>query len=94
MNPEKRREIIKVLVQRMPNISCPLCHGKTFSIADGYVMDQLQEDYNSLVISGEKLIPSIYMICNNCGFMSQHALGVLGLINQESIKEEDNNSGM
>lgn len=83
MSPEQKKEIIDVLVKRIPNISCPMCHGKSFTIAEGYVLNQLQEDYKSLVISGEKLIPSVYMICTNCGFVSQHALGVLDLLKKE-----------
>ena len=83
MSPEQKKEIIDVLVNRIPNISCPMCHGKSFTIAEGYVVNQLQDDFKSLVISGEKLIPSVYMICTNCGFVSQHALGVLDLLKKE-----------
>jgi len=87
MSPEQRNELIDALIERIPDISCPICHGKSFTIADGFALNPLQEGFQSFTMTGEKMIPSIYMICNNCGFMSQHALGLLKLIKLE-VKEE------
>ena len=87
MTPEQRNELIESLTNRAQDILCPICHGKSFTIADGYALNQLQEDYQSFTMTGAKTIPSIYMICNNCGFMSQHALGALKIIKPE-VKDE------
>lgn len=87
MSPEQKKEIIEALTKSIPDISCPICHGKSFTIADGYAFSQLQENDLSFTMTGAKMIPSIYVICNNCGFMSQHALGVLKTIKPESKEE-------
>ena len=58
---------------------CPMCGHNKFTIADGYFTPILQKDLTSYKLGGAS-IPSIIIICTNCGFMSQHALGVLGLL--------------
>lgn len=85
MAPEEKEKIINVLVKKAPNMSCPICQGKTFTVADGYSQEQLQEDYRSRVGTGERIIPSFCIICTNCGFISHHALGAVGLIKEEKI---------
>lgn len=84
MNPEQKKQLINALEEKIHVISCPMCHEKSFTVADGYAMNQLQDDYRSLVISGEKLVPSVYLICNNCGFISQHALGALESLQRDN----------
>lgn len=78
---KKKQEIAKRLNERVQNFSCPMCHKGQFTIVDGYVLETLQNDYKNLIIGGGHLIPSVIIVCNNCGYLSQHSLGVLGLLN-------------
>ena len=34
-------------------------------------------------------IPTIAIVCNNCGYISQHALGALGLLPPKATAQED-----
>lgn len=67
-------------------LKCPLCGNSQFSLADAYIRNDLQGDLRNISIGGPS-IPAIAIICNNCGFISQHALGALDLLPKE--KEEE-----
>ena len=88
---EKKAKIqrgIDVLNQRFKgHLTCPMCGSHDFSVADGFIRNGIQADLNSVVIGG-KSIPALPIICNACGFISQHAIGVLGLLgNEEGSKK-------
>lgn len=83
---EKLEEIIKILKERGAVRSCPRCGKEKFTLTDGYFADVLQTDLNIFRVTGSS-VPSIAVICDNCGYISQHALGALGLLPQEVKKE-------
>lgn len=73
----KTEEVIARLEEKVgPDLKCPMCGGKRFHLAQGYFINSVQKDMNSFQFGGES-IPTIAVICGNCGFMSQHAIGVL-----------------
>lgn len=63
------------------SMHCPMCGGNQFSVVDGYVRNDIQNRLDSVQLGGP-FIPTIMAICNNCGFVSQHALSVLDQDNQ------------
>ncbi len=71
------------------HVRCPMCGGNHFSILDGYLRNDVQRNLHSLTIGGEN-IPSVAIICNRCGFISQHAVGVVSPEALQSPKENDN----
>ena len=80
MLTNEQKEKIKVeLLRKIPTLTCPMCHNKGFTMADGYFLNSMQVDLTSVSLGGQA-IPTIAVICNNCGFISQHALGSLGLL--------------
>lgn len=80
MLSNEQKEKIKVeLLKKISTINCPMCQNKGFTIADGYFLNTIQADLASINLGGQA-IPTIAIICNNCGFVSQHALGTLGLL--------------
>lgn len=90
ISKEDKQKIISELNNRINSgdIKCPMCGNKHFIIADGYYNSILQDNLNGIVLGGPS-IPSIPIICNRCGFISSHALGILGLLpkqNDESQK--------
>lgn len=58
---------------------CPMCTHETFSLVGGYLGNPLQPQLGGLTLGGP-LIPTAAIVCENCGFLSQHALGSLGLL--------------
>ncbi len=84
---EQKEKIKDELIKKVPNLTCPMCQNKGFTMADGYFLNSMQADLNSVNLGGEA-IPTIAVICNNCGFVSQHALGSLGLLPKEAKTDE------
>lgn len=82
MTEEKKRQIVKALSQRVNSIVCPICHQSKYSFVDGYTIDPVQDDYKAVQLGG-KFIPSVMLVCNNCGHIDRFSLGVLGLMDKE-----------
>ena len=60
---------------------CPFCRKSEFQIENGVFINILQKNWESVELGGES-IPVIVLVCTNCGFVSQHSLGVLGLLEE------------
>lgn len=86
LTSEQKEKIKSELLKKVPTLVCPMCQNKSFSMAEGYFSNTLQVDLNSLALGGQ-IIPSIGIICNNCGFISQHAIGRLGLLPKNEEKK-------
>jgi len=86
LSKEELDKIIEELKKRGARKTCPMCGNKLFSIAPAYFVNTLQTSVSNLSLGG-KSIPSIPIICTNCGFISQHAIGVLGIMPKEVLKE-------
>ena len=82
LTPEQKEKIIATLKQKGVKAICPMCGNNNFILADGYFNHSMQTDFQNYTLGGPS-IPTIATVCNKCGFVSQHALGVLGLINPE-----------
>ena len=94
ISPDEKQRIIVELNKRFNSsgIKCPMCGNNHFIIGDGYFNSFMQDDFRNLNIGGPS-IPSIPIICDRCGFISSHALGVLGLLpknDNEGKKGGDN----
>lgn len=87
MLEEEKQRLASALIKKLEikNLRCPMCGNSHFSISDGYFFNFLQEDIKNYSMG--KGVPSISIICDNCGFISQHALGSLGLLSKEQPKE-------
>ncbi|MEG0588209.1 MAG: hypothetical protein RR506_09930 [Akkermansia sp.] len=80
MNIEIERIIVEAIFSKIKTkYQCPMCHiNKGSFIADGIIANSLQnpEHKNSFQLGGTTM-PAISLVCSNCGFISQHAIGVL-----------------
>jgi ribosomal protein L37E len=83
----KKQEIIKALEERGAKLPCPRCGNQSFTLIDGYFNQTIQTDLKGMVLGGPS-VPSVVVVCNRCGYLSQHALGVLGLLPKEEAKNE------
>ena len=91
LKEEKKAELIQALTERFSKYDkqsvCPMCGHAQFTIADDYLSNTLQADFNSVTLGGPS-IPSLAIICTNCGFISQHSLGILGLLPAEVSRDK------
>lgn len=88
MSSEEKQKIVDILSKKGANQPCPRCNEKTFTLLDGYFNQSIQQTLTAGFIMGGPSVPSIVVVCNNCGYMSQHALGVLGIMpKQEKVNE-------
>lgn len=78
---ELKQRIIDELSKRKALLPCPRCGNKNFSIIDGYFNHALQDNYKNINIGGPS-IPTTVISCTNCGYLIEHSLGVLGLLEQ------------
>lgn len=82
LSESEKKEIINSLNKKGVRIHCPMCEHKNFIIADGYFNHPMQSNLEGVSFGGPS-IPTIAIVCSNCGFISQHALGVLGLLDKK-----------
>ena len=87
LSQEKKKEIINALKERNVNSPCPRCGNTSFTLLDGYFNQTIQGGLKGLALGGPS-IPSIVTVCSKCGFLSQHALGTLGLLPKKEGKDE------
>lgn len=82
LSEEQKLIIYNALKVRIGNFECPMCRKGSFTIVDSYSFDLLQDDYKNIKVGSGRALPSIPIVCTNCGFISHHALGVLGLLEE------------
>ena len=87
ISSQDKQKILEAIIKKVPHMECPICHHQQFTIADGYVVDSIQDDYKKIILGSGKMIPSILLVCTQCGFISKHSLGVLGLLNNNEGKD-------
>jgi len=79
LTEERKQKIIQALKERGVDRPCPRCGNANFTLVDGYFNQVLQTDLAQITLAGPT-VPSIAVVCTRCGFISQHALGTLGLL--------------
>lgn len=71
-----------LLVKRGAMQPCARCGGKAFNIVDNYGKLIIGEKPDANILG--QVVPVALVICANCGAVSLHALGALGLLNKDS----------
>ena len=57
-----------------------MCGNSSFQLVSGYFSNVIQPHLSAGMLLGGPAIPTAVIVCTKCGFISQHALGVLGLL--------------
>jgi len=82
MDNDKKQKAAGALIAKEVNLPCPRCGKNKFSIV-GETYISLQTEPGKMVLGGPS-IPTVIVACNNCGYISQHAKKVLGLMEVNS----------
>ncbi len=79
-----KNEIAQKIQEKGAIKPCHRCGKNQFTVLDGFSIIPLQEDSNArgLVVGGPN-VPVALIVCNNCGAITQHALGALGPLPQQ-----------
>ena len=87
LSDERKQEIVKALKKNGAVLACPRCKNDSFSLLDGYFTQAIQTQLGGVVLGG-RTVPSAVLACDRCGFLSQHALGPLGLLPKKEARGE------
>lgn len=74
--------ILSALTERGVKQPCPRCGNEKFTLHPHLHVMPLQKNVLNLTLGGPAL-PAAITFCNQCGWVAEHALGVLGLLNDE-----------
>ncbi len=85
---DNKDKIVSELKNRIANLECPFCKQKEFVLGGGYFAHDLQQDLNSRQMGGVN-IPTIPLICKNCGYIAEFAAGTLGLLPKSGDQETE-----
>lgn len=94
LTEERKSQIIAEILKKNPTIECPMCHHRHFALLDGYITDNIQNDYKSIIIGGGTILPLATIICKNCGFIAQYSLGALGLFDEKELIDTTNQESL
>lgn len=85
---EQREAIVRALEAKNAKLPCPRCGTREFSLIGGYFNHFVQPQLGGVSIGGPS-IPTAVVACNNCGWLSEHALGALGLLPAKEKSEAE-----
>ncbi len=79
MFPDRYDAIKATLENKEVSNPCPRCNSTSFSIAGESEISVKKKGGGLLSIETTMSIPTIVVVCDNCGFISHHAKVALGL---------------
>lgn len=83
----EKDDVIKKLTEKRAVLPCSRCGCNSFTVLDGYSKIMLDEEIDGSLRLGGPMVPVTAVVCTNCGAITMHALGALGLLG----KREENN---
>lgn len=84
MDEVEKNRILNRFRELIPQPECPMCHGRHFSVVDSYPINPVAEDYRKPTPLIRRSIPTVAIVCVKCGFISQHSMAVMGLLEKDS----------
>lgn len=80
-----QEKIINALKEKIPNLRCPACSHVGFGLAEGYFAHDIQPDLVNRRMGGPN-VPTVPLICTNCGYVMEFAAGALNLLPKKDEK--------
>jgi len=78
-----RDNVASILEQRGANKPCNRCGNDKFALLDEFSNIFLTKKPDGSLVVGGPTIPVAIVACNNCGAITFHAIGALGLLGGE-----------
>jgi hypothetical protein len=69
----------QVLQQKGVTKPCHRCDHMNFTVLNGFTKFILQKNFRDGVEAGGASVPVVNVACDNCGAITAHAIGALGL---------------
>lgn len=76
--PEIRTQITDALKEHGAILPCPRCGNNSWALVDGYILHPISDQPEQLILGGATL-PTIGVICTNCGYLALHSIVGLGV---------------
>ncbi|MBU0460040.1 MAG: hypothetical protein KJ597_01025 [Nanoarchaeota archaeon] len=98
LSKEKTEEIVKKIEEAInrktgqTGFKCPICTNDKFSLAGGFTNDFLMDRLGGGLVIGGPVLPSVPIVCTNCGntfFLNARVLGLSEEFPKEEKKKED-----
>ncbi len=95
LTKEKQDEIAKKINEIIKkkrgetDFKCPVCTNDKFSLAGGFTNDFLMDNIGGGLIVGGPVLPSVPIVCTNCGNTFFLNTRVLGIDLEEEIKDKE-----
>jgi ribosomal protein L37E len=84
-----REKIAKIINEKGATQPCQRCGHSEFTVLEGFTNIQLQEKLSpGIVIGGGTIVPVAHIVCNNCGAITSHAIGALGMLSRGEASNE------
>lgn len=77
----QQEQIVRRLRELGATLPCPRCTAASFSLVKELSAVPVDPGAGAVRIDGLTL-PAVILMCNQCGFLSSHALTVLGLVDE------------
>jgi|ERR1700682_185257 len=81
LNAEQQAKVKAKLAEKGVNQPCPRCGNADFTLIDRGVSNPTLQDLAGSLIPIS--IPSVVTFCSRCGYLSLHALGILGFLDKD-----------
>lgn len=69
-------------------VKCPMCGNGRFNVLEGYIRNDVQQELAGFVLGGGS-IPAVAIVCTRCGFISQHAVGIVHPESFDKARKDD-----
>jgi len=73
---EERNKILEALKKKKVPRKCPACEGTEWTLGEQYTPLALNDMSAGLVVGGPT-IPTVALVCKNCGYVSLHSTLIL-----------------
>ncbi len=73
----RSNQIVQALKSKGVDKACPRCGGLHFGVVAETFLPINDGTGNAII--GGPVVPTVIVACKNCGFVTQHALGALGI---------------
>ena len=81
MNQQNKEAIVRALKEKKVSQPFPRCGSFNFQVIGQTIISMNESP--KIISLGEAGVPAAVIVCSNCGFITLHALGSLGLMPKE-----------